>query len=177
MKIAKFEEFEHFFSRNKIQKLQLQMADLSFKVPFWKPLAELNARRDGPGVLEQNLTDDKREMTFNRDCRKFFRVALNYLILILALVKIVEILKTTNYLEKFSKFGKIEENYSKKINQKSEARIFLPNISCPHVTPAEDIFTKPNSSGRVLVAVYPYGPNNQIRGFRESIFLAKMLNR
>jgi hypothetical protein len=159
------------------------MTDLSFEMPFWKPFAaaELNARRDVPAELQEPIptalaTNDKREMSCYRDCRKFFRVALNYLLLSLALLKIAEIFKTINYLEDFSKFGNFKE-YTKKVQSKNDARNSFSNIACPQVAPEDNIFTAPTSSGRVLVAVFPYGPNNQIRGFRESIFLAKMLNR
>ena len=155
------------------------MTDLSFEMPFWKPFAaaELNARHDVPAELQEPIpSNDKREMSCYRDCRKVFRVALNYLLLFLALLKIAEIFKTITYLEDFSKFGKIKER-PKKDQPKNDARNSFADISCPHVTPEDDIFTAPVSSGRVLVAVFPYGPNNQIRGFRESIFLAKMLNR
>ena len=176
------EQRESCFTKNLIRKLELQMTDLSFEMPFWKPFgaAELNARRDDiVPVLQEPIstaTNDKREMSCYRDCRKFLRVALNYLLLFLALLKIAEIFKTINYLEDISKFGKFKEN-PKKIQSNNDARNSFSNISCPHVTPEDDVFTPPTSSGRVLVAVFPYGPNNQIRGFRESIFLAKMLNR
>ena len=153
------------------------MPDLSSEMPFWKPFAaaELNARRAVP-VLQERLTDDKREMSCYRDCRKFLRAALNYFLLILALIKLVEIIKTVNYLEDFSKFGKFKER-SKKVHEKLEQRNFSSNIFCPQVNPENDIFTLTAPNEKVLVAVFPYGPNNQIRGFRESIFLAKMLNR
>ena len=159
------------------------MSDLSFEMPFWKPFtaAELNARRYVPANSDSKLqepipTNDKREMSCYRDCRKFLRVALNYLLLVLALLKIAEIFKAINYLDDFSEFGKFAEN-PKKVQPKNDARNSFSDIFCPHVTPEDNIFTPPTSSGRVLVAVFPYGPNNQIRGFRESIFLAKMLNR
>ena len=164
---------------------EVKLTSLS-ETTFRKPLAIEN--------IQANISDDRR-MSVNRDCQRFLRGLFKYFIIkfiiVLAILKAAEIYKTLDYLDNrkisFQALKQIQNNSNKAKRQKihsvvekkhSDHSILLQvsNSSCPTATPNDEIFSVP-PNGRILIAVFPYGPNNQIRGFRETIFLAKMFNR
>ena len=53
----------------------------------------------------------------------------------------------------------------------------LSNLANSNIQSKKVQFTRYKKDEKILIPVLTYGPNNQLRGFREAIFVAEALNR
>ena len=55
--------------------------------------------------------------------------------------------------------------------------VSIQEIGCPDWTPSYKNASDIGNSSKILIPILPYGPNNQLRGFRETLFLGEKLDR
>ena len=63
------------------------------------------------------------------------------------------------------------------LNQRKEADIVQPHIKFLLEHEESGLFAREIKNTKILIPVLIYGPNNQYQGFRESLIIAKILDR